>query len=266
MLGVEPGDDAVSGHAQERRDAARAAGDRRRRPPLALPRGRRHRHRRARLSAGRAHLSASSIRGRTTTPRPSSTPPSGPFTLVPLPGQRSSLVWVLDPTDADDIAALDDAALAAEIERALAFDPRQDRDRARAAACFRSASPPPRRFGAQRIALVGEAAHVIPPIGAQGLNLGLRDAATIGELAVAAHRDGRDIGGADVLARLRENAPRRRRQPHARHRSAQSHAAHGLPAGAGPARPRALSARPHRPAAPRRDARRHRARARRSRG
>jgi len=57
-----------------------------------------------------------------------------------------------------------------------------------------------RRFGACRIALIGEAAHVIPPIGAQGLNLGLRDAASIGDTAVAAHREGRDIGGDDVLA------------------------------------------------------------------
>ncbi len=56
-----------------------------------------------------------------------------------------------------------------------------------------------RRFAANRIALVGEAAHVIPPIGAQGLNLGLRDAATIGELAIAAQRAGRDIGGINVL-------------------------------------------------------------------
>ena len=64
---------------------------------------------------------------------------------------------------------------------------------------FRTERIPAKRFGDQRIALVGEAAHVIPPIGAQGLNLGLRDAATIGELAIAAHRDGRDIGGADVL-------------------------------------------------------------------
>jgi 2-octaprenyl-6-methoxyphenol hydroxylase len=54
------------------------------------------------------------------------------------------------------------------------------------------------RFAARRIALIGEAAHVIPPIGAQGLNLGLRDAATIGELVVAAHRDVRDVG-ADEL-------------------------------------------------------------------
>ncbi len=51
-----------------------------------------------------------------------------------------------------------------------------------------------RRFGRNRIVLVGEAAHVMPPIGAQGLNLGLRDAATIGELVVAARRDGGDVG------------------------------------------------------------------------
>jgi len=57
-----------------------------------------------------------------------------------------------------------------------------------------------RKFAAKRIVLVGEAAHVIPPIGAQGLNLGLRDAATIGELAIDAQRDGRDIGGDNVLS------------------------------------------------------------------
>ena len=78
---------------------------------------------------------------------------------------------------------------------------------------------------------VGEAAHVIPPIGAQGLNLGLRDAATIGELAVAAQRDGRDIGGADVLARLRQDAPDRRRQPDSCHRPVQPHATERFPAG-----------------------------------
>ena len=54
------------------------------------------------------------------------------------------------------------------------------------------------RFAARRVALVGEAGHVMPPIGAQGLNLGLRDAATIGELAVAARRRGADVGSTDV--------------------------------------------------------------------
>ena len=58
-----------------------------------------------------------------------------------------------------------------------------------------------RSFGRNRVALIGEAAHLIPPIGAQGLNLGLRDAATIGEFAVAAHRDGGDPGTPELLAR-----------------------------------------------------------------
>src|SRR5204862_4986084 len=58
-----------------------------------------------------------------------------------------------------------------------------------------------RRFAARRIALVGEAAHVIPPIGAQGLNLGLRDVAAISELVVAAHRAGDDAGAPALLAR-----------------------------------------------------------------
>ena len=66
-----------------------------------------------------------------------------------------------------------------------------------AAACFRSRIETARSFARNRIALVGEAAHVIPPIGAQGLNLGLRDAATIGELVVEARRDGADVGAPD---------------------------------------------------------------------
>jgi 2-octaprenyl-6-methoxyphenol hydroxylase len=124
--------------------------------------------------------------------------PSGPFTLVPLPGQRSSLVWVLDPAQADVIAGLNDAELAAEIERAshsilgkITVEPGRG--------VFPLSVATVKRFGDKRIALVGEAAHVIPPIGAQGLNLGLRDAASIGELAIAAQRDGGDIGGDDVL-------------------------------------------------------------------
>jgi 2-octaprenyl-6-methoxyphenol hydroxylase len=125
--------------------------------------------------------------------------PHGPFTLVPLPGQRSSLVWVLDPMDADDIAALDDDELSTEIEHAshsilgkIEVEPGRG--------LFPLGVVTARKFADRRIALVGEAAHLIPPIGAQGLNLGLRDAATIGELAIATQRDGRDIGGADVLA------------------------------------------------------------------
>jgi 2-octaprenyl-6-methoxyphenol hydroxylase len=56
-------------------------------------------------------------------------------------------------------------------------------------------------FAGKRIALVGEAAHVVPPIGAQGLNLGLRDGATIAEIVADARRHSLDIGAPDVLAR-----------------------------------------------------------------
>ena len=56
-------------------------------------------------------------------------------------------------------------------------------------------------FARDRIALVGEAAHVVPPIGAQGLNLGLRDAATLAEIVADARRQGIDVGSPDVLAR-----------------------------------------------------------------
>jgi len=126
--------------------------------------------------------------------------PSGPFTLVPLPGNRSSLVWVLDPLDADELDQFDDEEISLEIERAahsilgkMTVEPGRGR--------FPLVSGSASRFAARRVVLVGEAAHVIPPIGAQGLNLGLRDAAAIGELAATAHRHGRDLGGINLLVR-----------------------------------------------------------------
>jgi 2-octaprenyl-6-methoxyphenol hydroxylase len=123
---------------------------------------------------------------------------SGPFTLVPLPGLRSSLVWVLDPAKADELAAFDDEALGTEIERAAhSILGKIEVESGRG--LFPLGTVTAHRFAGSRIALVGEAAHVIPPIGAQGLNLGLRDAVTIGELATEAYRDGADIGGGDVL-------------------------------------------------------------------
>ena len=125
---------------------------------------------------------------------------TGPFTLVPLPGNRSSLVFVVDPAEAEGLLALSDAEMGMEIERRshsilgkIEVEPGRG--------VFPLAVETARRFGARRVVLIGEAAHVIPPIGAQGLNLGLRDAATIAELAVAAHRDGGDVGADDLTAR-----------------------------------------------------------------
>jgi len=124
---------------------------------------------------------------------------SGPFTLVPLPGLRSSLVCVVDPAEAEHLRALDAQALSAEIERrahSILGKVAVEEHRG----LFTLATETARSFGRNRIALVGESAHVIPPIGAQGLNLGLRDAATIGELVVEARRAGGDAGAPDLLA------------------------------------------------------------------
>jgi len=124
--------------------------------------------------------------------------PHGPFTLVPLPGQRSSLVFVTDPDHARSIATLDDDALAGELERRahsilgkFTLEPGRG--------SFPVTMETARHFGRSRIALVGEAAHVLPPLGAQGLNLGLRDAASIAEITVDAIRAGADPGARAVL-------------------------------------------------------------------
>jgi 2-octaprenyl-6-methoxyphenol hydroxylase len=117
----------------------------------------------------------------------------GPFTLVPLKGNRSSLVWVTSPREADRIERLDDLALALEIEQQahsilgkMSLEPGRGR--------FPLSVETANKFSGDRVALVGEAAHTLPPIGAQGFNLGLRDAATLAELVAQALRDGEDIG------------------------------------------------------------------------
>jgi 2-octaprenyl-6-methoxyphenol hydroxylase len=124
--------------------------------------------------------------------------PAGPLTTVPLAGLESSLVWVETPDEARRLMALDDGAFT------QALDHRLMGLLGSVTATGRRASFPltrlaADRMGARRIALVGEAAHVIPPIGAQGLNLGLRDIATLVEMVVRAHLAGADIGGDTLL-------------------------------------------------------------------
>jgi 2-octaprenyl-6-methoxyphenol hydroxylase len=124
---------------------------------------------------------------------------SGPFTLVPLPGRRSSLVCVLDPAAAKDLGEKSDAELSAEIERrAHSLLGRIDVEPGRG--LFPLAVETANSLARERIALVGEAAHTIPPIGAQGLNLGLRDGATLAEVVADARRQNIDIGAPGVLA------------------------------------------------------------------
>ncbi len=122
---------------------------------------------------------------------------TGPFTLVPLPGERSSVVCVVSAAEAEELAALEPEAFARVMERkAHSILGRMSLVSPRGH--FPLSQRTAERFARGRIALIGEAAHIIPPIGAQGLNLGIRDAATLAELASDAVRAGEDIGSASV--------------------------------------------------------------------
>ena len=122
---------------------------------------------------------------------------TGPFTLVPLPGRRASLVFVVHPDEARDLIKLSDCLMGEEIERrSHSILGRIEVEPGRGV--FPLSVETTTRCGAPRIVLVGEAARTLPPIGAQGLNLGLRDAATIAEIVVTAHREGADIGASKV--------------------------------------------------------------------
>jgi 2-octaprenyl-6-methoxyphenol hydroxylase len=124
---------------------------------------------------------------------------AGPFTLVPLPGLRASIVCVVANREAERIAALTGDALDREIERRChSILGRVRVEHGHGAFPMRVATA--HQLAANRVALVGEAAHVLPPIGAQGLNLGLRDAAAVAEIAGDIHRAGGDIGGAAAMA------------------------------------------------------------------
>jgi 2-octaprenyl-6-methoxyphenol hydroxylase len=126
--------------------------------------------------------------------------PGGPFAILPLTGRRSSIVWTETTDDAERIMALPDDAFHAELEQRFKLHLGEIRTvgarRAHPLGFFIA-----RSFIAERIALVGDAAHVIHPIAGQGLNMGLRDIAALAEVLVDAARLGLDPGAADVLER-----------------------------------------------------------------
>jgi len=126
--------------------------------------------------------------------------PAGPFAILPLTGKRASLVWTEKRSEAVRIVALGDDEFHTELERRFGLHLGEvkalDKPRAFPLSYFVA-----RAFIGERLALVGDAAHVIHPIAGQGLNMGLKDVAALAEVVVDAARLGRDIGQFDVLER-----------------------------------------------------------------
>jgi len=125
--------------------------------------------------------------------------PQGPLVLVPMRGEVSSVVWVERDQAAASFAALDAASFrrlfAGRIHGVLG-----DVLDVGGIWTYPVTSLLADGFAAPRVALIGEAAHAVPPIGAQGLNLGISDVAVLTEELAEARRAGRDIGAHTVLA------------------------------------------------------------------
>ncbi|MFN3400442.1 MAG: FAD-dependent monooxygenase [Ferrovibrio sp.] len=126
--------------------------------------------------------------------------PSGPFASLPLPSNRSSLVWTERSENAPRFLAMDGATLAAEIEAVMGSTLGAVTVEEKLMG-FPLRLQVARAFIGPRLALVGDAAHVVHPIAGQGLNLGLKDVAALAEVVVEAIRLGLDHGGSDVLER-----------------------------------------------------------------
>lgn len=128
---------------------------------------------------------------------------TGPMTTVPMPGNASSLIWVEHPDVASRLAALDEATftrILGDNLQGLLGDVSNIGPRVVFPLSMMSAES----MGRNRIALVGESGHVAPPIGAQGLNLSLRDVATLAELVGEAKTNGEDPGGTRLLERYND--------------------------------------------------------------
>jgi 2-octaprenyl-6-methoxyphenol hydroxylase len=131
--------------------------------------------------------------------------PAGPFAQLPMaPGEAgenlSAIVWTEREETAPRLMALDDAAFAAELQVRLGDHLGKVRPVGRRWLYPLSAMYV-HRMVAERLAVVGDAAHGIHPIAGQGLNLGLRDAIALSRLLIEAHREGEDLGSPALLAR-----------------------------------------------------------------
>jgi len=122
---------------------------------------------------------------------------TGPFTQVPLGPRRSSLVWVVRPEQAADIVDMTDEALNRRIEARMHSLLGKITIESKIQAWPLTAMTA-KQFGAGGVVLIGEAGHTFPPIGAQGLNLSLRDVKSSVDLAAKARKANKSLAiGAD---------------------------------------------------------------------
>nr|WP_174802114.1 ubiquinone biosynthesis hydroxylase [Martelella limonii] len=126
--------------------------------------------------------------------------PAGPFAILPLTGNRSSLVWTERTDDARRLVESDDMVFEFELERRFGHHLGK-LTLAGGRRAFPLGLTLSRAFVAPRLALAGDAAHGIHPISGQGLNLGFKDVAALAETIVDADRSGLDIGALDTLER-----------------------------------------------------------------
>ena len=126
--------------------------------------------------------------------------PSGPFAILPLPGGRCQVVWTSPHEEAQAILNLPEAEFMAELERRYGSQMGKLK-RLTPPALFPVQLMQCDRYIQPRLALVGDAAHSCHPVGGQGLNMGLRDAAALAEVLTAAHQKGQDLGSVTVLRR-----------------------------------------------------------------